>query len=62
MLSALQPHPLSPSTLLSIRRPLVMPTTVPVSAFTSGPPDDPDVGRIDVSMCGNMLDIPAYVL
>ena len=59
ILSALQPHPLSPSTLLSILLPLVIPTTAPVSACTSGPPDEPEVGKIDVRICGRTLDMPA---
>lgn len=51
--SAAAPHPLSPSTLLSIRRPLVIPTTAPVVESMIGPPEDPCVGRMDVRRWGS---------
>lgn len=57
--SALHPHPLSPSTRLSIRLPLVIPTMQPVSVRTRGPPDEPDVGRTLVRICGRIEEIPA---
>lgn len=57
--SAAAPQPLSPSTLLSMRRPLVIPTTAPVVESMIGPPEEPCVGRIDVKRWGSCEEVPA---
>ncbi|QRV91597.1 hypothetical protein RhiJN_19615 [Ceratobasidium sp. AG-Ba] len=50
MSSAGTPHPLFPSTRLSILVPKAIPTTAPCSS-TSGAPEEPGVGKISKSMC-----------
>lgn len=52
------PHPLTPSTLLSILLPSIIPTTAPVCSSMMGPPLEPAVGGGLNNICESASYVP----